>query len=248
MTGGRFLLPGARAALGLGLAASFAANVLAADPGAIGWAIAGWAPVALLISFELLVRAPIGDQWTARLRAIATAGIAGIAAWVSYWHMVDVALAHGESPVAAHLLPISVDGLVAVAALTLRELAGRPADTPSSPVSGPPVAVRATAATTSRPTVVDDSDVDLDAELEQFVTHLEERGAGEDVAPIVRRYLDAGDEMVADIGARCRRLAVEHPDWTRKRIGEAVGCSERTVRRHLAGGLTADAEPVTVDA
>jgi hypothetical protein len=51
--------------------------------------------------------------------------IAGIAAWVSYWHMKDVAHTYGEATISAYLLPISVDGLIVVASVSLVELAGR---------------------------------------------------------------------------------------------------------------------------
>ena len=40
----------------LGLTASLAANVAAADPGIQGVLVAGWPPVALAVSFELLIR------------------------------------------------------------------------------------------------------------------------------------------------------------------------------------------------
>jgi hypothetical protein len=57
---------------------------------------------------------------------VATAAIAGIAAWVSYWHMVGVAAHYGETEAAAsYLLPLSVDGLVIVASVSLVEISGR---------------------------------------------------------------------------------------------------------------------------
>ena len=40
----------------LGLSASLAANIAAADPGLQGVLVAGWPPVALALSFELLIR------------------------------------------------------------------------------------------------------------------------------------------------------------------------------------------------
>lgn len=39
----------------------------------------------------------------------------GVAAWQSYWHTVEVAMAHGEST-SAYIMPLSVDGLMIVAA------------------------------------------------------------------------------------------------------------------------------------
>src|SRR2546423_15567421 len=61
----------------------------------------------------------------AAARLGATAGIAGIAAWVSYWHMAGVAAKYGESTSSASLLPLSVDGLIIVGSVSLVELAGR---------------------------------------------------------------------------------------------------------------------------
>ena len=56
---------------------------------------------------------------------LATTAIAGIAAWVSYWHMAGVAARYGETGASPYLLPLSVDGLVIVASVSLVELAGR---------------------------------------------------------------------------------------------------------------------------
>ena len=116
---------GARATLILGIGASLAANMLAADPSIIGRIIAAWSPVALLLTVELLSRVPAAPGWLSRIRVAAAALIAGIAAWVSYWHMVEVAAAYGEGVVAAHLLPFSVDGLVIVSSICLMEISQR---------------------------------------------------------------------------------------------------------------------------
>jgi len=47
--------------------------------------------------------------------------VAGIAAWSSYWHMVHVALAYGERPEVAWVLPFSVDGMLVVASLAITD-------------------------------------------------------------------------------------------------------------------------------
>ena len=49
------------------------------------------------------------------IRVSATAavlGVAGIAAYISYWHAYEVISAHGESGVTARLEPATIDGLV----------------------------------------------------------------------------------------------------------------------------------------
>lgn len=117
---------GVRAVLTLGVAASVAANILHAPPGGISRAIAAWPPLALLLTIELISRVPVYRRSLAVLRLAATTTIAAIAAWVSYWHMTAVAARHGETAAAAaHLLPLSVDGLVVVASISLVEIAGR---------------------------------------------------------------------------------------------------------------------------
>jgi hypothetical protein len=111
--------------LTLGVAASVAANILHANPNPIAQAIAAWPPLALLLTVELISRIPVHRRSLAAVRLGATAAIAGIAAWVSYWHMAGVAARYGETGAAPYLLPLSVDGLVVVASVSLVELAGR---------------------------------------------------------------------------------------------------------------------------
>jgi hypothetical protein len=109
----------------LGVAASVLANILHALDNPISQAIAAWPPVALLLTVELISRVPVGRRLLAATRLIATAIIAGIAAWVSYWHMAGVAARYGETGASPYLLPLSVDGLIVVASICLVELAGR---------------------------------------------------------------------------------------------------------------------------
>jgi hypothetical protein len=114
-----------RATLVLGVAASVVANVLHALDNPISQAIAAWPPLALLLTVELISRVPVHRRSLAVTRLVATATIAGIAAWVSYWHMVGVAARYGETGASPYLLPLSVDGLIVVASICLVELGGR---------------------------------------------------------------------------------------------------------------------------
>jgi hypothetical protein len=118
-----------RGALALGVAASVTANVLHAQPSAVGRAIAAWPPLALLLTIELISRVPVHRPWLSALRMATTAIVAGIAAWVSYWHMVSVTARYGETSSSAHLIPLSVDGLVIVASVCLVEIGARRRDT-----------------------------------------------------------------------------------------------------------------------
>ena len=114
-----------RATLLLGVAASVVANILHAQDNPISQAIAAWPPLALLLTVELISRVPVHRRYLAAMRLVATAIIAGIAAWVSYWHMAGVAARYGETGASPYLLPLSVDGLIVVASICLVELGGR---------------------------------------------------------------------------------------------------------------------------
>jgi Protein of unknown function (DUF2637) len=114
-----------RATLTCGVAASVAANILHARPNPISQSIAAWPPLALLLTVELVSRVPVHRWLLATCRVLATVVISGIAAWVSYWHMAAVAATFGETDSSPYLLPVSVDGLIVVASISLVELTGR---------------------------------------------------------------------------------------------------------------------------
>ncbi|MGW3807921.1 DUF2637 domain-containing protein [Micromonospora sp. NPDC005113] len=126
--------------LALGIAASIAANVLHARPNPVSQVISAWSPLALMLTVELISRVPTHKRLLAAVRMLAAAPIAGIAAWVSYWHMVGVAARYGETEAAAaYLLPLSVDGLVVVASVSLVEITGRLRAAATPHVTGEPV-------------------------------------------------------------------------------------------------------------
>jgi hypothetical protein len=108
----RFLPWAVRAVLALGVAASVTANVLHARDNLISQAIAAWPPLALLVTVELVTRIPVYRKTLAVFRILATVAIAGIAAWISYHHMVAVVARYGETGTVPYLLPLSVDGLI----------------------------------------------------------------------------------------------------------------------------------------
>jgi hypothetical protein len=114
-----------RATLTIGVAASVCANVLHARDNPISQAIAAWPPLALLLTVELVSRVPVHRQLLAFARIGGTAVIAGIAAYVSYFHMAAVVSRYGEHQPNPYLLPLSVDGLIVVASVSLVELSGR---------------------------------------------------------------------------------------------------------------------------
>ncbi|MEV4539341.1 DUF2637 domain-containing protein [Asanoa sp. NPDC049518] len=111
-----------RAAFTLGMAASVAANILHAQPHPVSQVIAAWPSVALICTVEIMSRVPSTGRGLAAVRLTVTTVIAIIAAYVSYGHMVGVATRYGETGVAAYLLPLSVDGLVVVASISLVDI------------------------------------------------------------------------------------------------------------------------------
>lgn len=56
-----------------------------------------------------------------RIKHAATATVAAIAAYASYSHMRELAIEHGQDVIVASLLPVSVDGMLLVATLAMRE-------------------------------------------------------------------------------------------------------------------------------
>ncbi len=123
----------ARATLLLGLLVSIWANVLHAQPNLAAQVFAAWPPVALLTTIELITRVPVRRRRQGAVRLLATAAVAGIAAWVSYGHIASVAAKYGETGGAPYLIPLSIDGLVIVASICLVELTGRIAELQAVP-------------------------------------------------------------------------------------------------------------------
>jgi hypothetical protein len=128
-----------RATLTFGVAASVAANILHARNNPISETIAAWPPLALLLTIELVSRVPVHRFLLAGPRVLATEVISGIAAWVSYWHMAGVTARYGETGASPYLLPISVDGLIVVASVSLVELAARIRTLEDPPRTTPPL-------------------------------------------------------------------------------------------------------------
>lgn len=52
-------------------------------------------------------------------RNASAAVVAGIAGYASYWHQVDVAIRAGEHSPLPHVIPLSVDGMLVVASITM---------------------------------------------------------------------------------------------------------------------------------
>lgn len=59
-------------------------------------------------------------RWTAVAAVVA---VAGVAAYVSYWHCADVVTRHGEPGMIGHLYPVVIDGIIVAASMVLLDAA-----------------------------------------------------------------------------------------------------------------------------
>lgn len=105
------------------VAVSVATNVLHALPNPISQGIAAWPPLALLLAIELISRIPATARMRAGIRIGGTGVLAFVAAWISYWHMVGTVASYGETGLSVYLWPLTVDGVMIVASVSLVELA-----------------------------------------------------------------------------------------------------------------------------
>lgn len=89
-------------------------------PEAGAQAMAAFYPLALLLTIEILARAPWPHSfgWSAG-RYGGAAMVAGVAAIVSYRHMSGLLAAYGEDRLTSAIGPLSVDGLMVVASFAL---------------------------------------------------------------------------------------------------------------------------------
>jgi hypothetical protein len=125
------------AAFGTGVVVSLAANVYASEHSPIGIAVGLWVPVAFLISMALLENVPAKGT-AGKIRFSAILFLALVAGWTSYWHLVTVALDGGADTVTAHLLPLTVDVMMALAGPGMKAKAAAPARrTRKAPVAKP---------------------------------------------------------------------------------------------------------------
>ncbi|MFI7586262.1 DUF2637 domain-containing protein [Spongisporangium articulatum] len=223
-----------RSVLALAVAASVAANVLHAQPNVVGRAIAAWSPLALLLTVELISRVPVHRPALTAARMTATATIAGIAAWVSYWHMVAVALRYGETSTSAHLLPLSVDGLVVVASVSLVEISARLRDAAEA-VAADTAAVTAESAAPVEAAAVVPTVPALPSDARAVAgTDGQDSAPAEEPLPRPVARKRGRPTGRTTYKATVLKLAAAHPDWTVEQIAKKAGCAPRTVRRYLA--------------
>jgi len=64
-----------------------------------------------------------GDGLIRWCTVAAVVAVAGVAAYISYWHAVDVVTRHGEQAVRGHLYPVVIDGIIVAASMVVLDAA-----------------------------------------------------------------------------------------------------------------------------
>jgi len=105
-----------------GIATSVAMNILDAPNNGVARAIAAFPPLALFAGIELISRIPSSNRWLSTGRILGTLAVAGVAGSISYSSMVGTVQIYGLGGWRATIFPVSVDGLMLVATLSLVEV------------------------------------------------------------------------------------------------------------------------------
>jgi Protein of unknown function (DUF2637) len=71
---------------------------------------------------ERLAKLP-GDWLVRWCTVAAVVAVAGVAAYISYWHAVEVVTHHGERAVRGHLYPVVIDGIIVAASMVVLDAA-----------------------------------------------------------------------------------------------------------------------------
>lgn len=71
-----------------------------------------------------------GDWLVRAATVLAVVAVAGVAAYISYWHAVTVVEHHGETGITGHLYPVLIDGIVVAASMVVLDAARHLEDAP----------------------------------------------------------------------------------------------------------------------
>lgn len=111
---------------GIGVVVSLAANVIASEHTVLGMATGLWSPIAFLLAMAMMENVPAKGT-AGKLRFAAILFLALVAGWTSYWHLVEVFTAGGADVLSSHLLPLTVDVMMALASPGMKAKAAAPA-------------------------------------------------------------------------------------------------------------------------
>lgn len=234
------------------------ANVAEAEKTVAGVVLAAVAPVFLGLAIVLWHRAH--RVLTGRSGALFTVGLAGIAGMcfvVSYTHIRDLALASGQSELAAGLLPLVIDGTAVLSSVVVLACGRHLESLTSAEAAEVEAAARARQRADDearRRAEVERAEAErIAAEAEAERVLLAERRAAAET--VVRARRTAGASASAeDTEAAIETFLAAHADDrggkgpTLREVAEAVGIKPRSVQRYAAWtnrNTTGGPEPAT---
>lgn len=222
------------------VAASLAANIAAAPPSIGGWLVAAVAPIGLFVAIVLWHRSHgVLKGWLAWSFNVGLAGIATGAAWISFGHLRAVAERFGQSPGAAAVIPLVIDGAAVLATIVVISAGKRAAELDEAEAAARELDRRAQAAEIER---ARQAELEVVARQERLgelrssatngVTSEATSGpTGPDSGNVPQPQKRSNTaQAIADYLA-------EHPEASRAEVAEAVGTSSRTVQRWVTAQI-----------
>lgn len=172
------------------------------------------------------------DRLIRVVTAIAVAGVAAIAAVISYTHIRDLALGHGQPELAARLLPLSVDGLILAASLAMLREARKNRDAPRLARAMLWLGIVATVGAN----LAYGAGYGILGAVISAWPAVAFIGAAEMTIGLVRRAGQKADATgrQEDVKTVIARHVATRPDITNDELAALVGKSARTVRRYRA--------------
>jgi hypothetical protein len=189
-----------------------------------------------------------GDRYRP-LTAAAVLLVAAIAAVVSYMHVATLALAYGQPPLAAYLLPLSIDGMVATSSLVLLRSARAGVSAPWLARTGLVLAVLATLAANVAsglpagwpgallagwPAVAFVISAETAIAMSRRRAASGQRTAVTATARPRPKRVATRRPAAADTEAAVLSALATRPQMTNAELATAIGTSERTARRYRA--------------
>jgi hypothetical protein len=174
------------------------------------------------------------------LTAVAVLLVATIAAVVSYMHVATLALRYGQPPLAAYLLPLSIDGMVATSSLVMLRAVRAQLSGPWLARTGLVLAVVATLAAN----VASGAEHGWPGALLAGWPAVAFIVSAETAISMSRRWVASGQRTEQERPAATRRPAATdteaailatlatRPDMTNADLATEVGVSTRTARRY----------------
>ena len=194
-----------------------------------------------------------GDRYRP-LTAAAVLLVATIAAVVSYMHVATLALHYGQPPLAAYLLPLSIDGMVATSSLVLLRSARAGVSAPWLARGGLVLAVLATLAANVAsglpagwpgallagwPAVAFVISAETAIAMSRRRAASGQRTAVTATARPRPKRVATRRPAAADTEAAILSALATRPQMTNAELANAIGTSERTARRYRARLATA---------